>query len=124
MSENTEKILYCLTCSGDDSERASLCFAMASGGAAMDVDVTVALQGKGVYLALKGYTDHLPAIGGFAPLKKLISDFMEVGGKVLVCKPCIDERKIEEADLIDGARVTTGGALNMLALETNAQLVY
>lgn len=124
MSENTEKCLYCLTCSGDDTERASLCFAMASGGLSMDIDVTVALQGKGVYLALKGYTDHLPAIGGFAPLKKLIADFMEVGGKVLVCKPCIGERKIEETDLIDGAQITTGGTLNLLALDAKAVFVY
>lgn len=124
MSENTEKMLYCLTCSGDDSERASLCFAMASAGVAMDVDVTVALQGKGVYLALKDYTDHLPSIGGFAPLKKLIADFMEAGGKVLVCKPCIEERKIEETDLIEGSQATTGGTLNMLALAADAQFVY
>ncbi|WP_457551719.1 DsrE family protein [Desulfobacula sp.] len=63
---------------------------------ALDLDTTVALQGKAVYLALKGYTDHVPEVGGFAPISKLISDFIEFGGKLLVCKPCIEERKIED----------------------------
>jgi uncharacterized protein involved in oxidation of intracellular sulfur len=49
---------------------------------------------------------------------------MELGGKLLVCKPCVEERKIEASDLIDGAKVSTGGTLNMIALEADAQLVY
>jgi uncharacterized protein involved in oxidation of intracellular sulfur len=66
----------------------------------------------------------VPATGGFAPLTKLIADYMELGGKLLVCKPCVEERKIEASDLIDGAKVSTGGTLNMIALEADAQLVY
>lgn len=124
MSEKIEKIVYFCTHGGDDAEKASICFAMAGSAIALDVDTTVALQGSGVYLAQKGYVSHVPATGGFAPLGKLISDYMELGGKLLVCKPCIEERKLKEADLIDGAKITTGGTLNMLALESDAQLVY
>lgn len=53
-----------------------------------------------------------------------MADFIDTGGKFLVCKPCIEERKIEEDDLIDGAATTTGATLNMMALEANATLVY
>jgi uncharacterized protein involved in oxidation of intracellular sulfur len=54
----------------------------------------------------------------------MISDFRELGGKLLVCKPCIAERNIEETDLIDGAEITAAGTLNILALESDAHLVY
>ena len=97
---------------------------MAGAAVALDIDTTVALQGKAVYLAQNGYIDHLPATGGFAPLSKLIGDFIELGGKILVCKPCIDERNIKETDLIEGSSVTSGGTLNLLALESDAHLVY
>ena len=124
MSEKIEKIVYFCTHGGDDAEKASICFAMASSAVALDVDTTVALQGSAVYLAQKGYIEHIPATGGFAPLTKLIADYMELGGKLMVCKPCIEDRNIKESDLIDGAQITTGGTLNMLALESDAQLVY
>ncbi|WP_022665611.1 DsrE family protein [Desulfospira joergensenii] len=120
----SEKIIYFCTHGGEGAEKASICFAMANAGVAMDIDITVALQGNGVYLAQKGFIDHVPATGGFAPLTKLMGDFMELGGKILVCKPCIDERKIQETDLIEGAQITAGGTLNVLALEADAQLVY
>jgi uncharacterized protein involved in oxidation of intracellular sulfur len=124
MSEKVEKIIYFCTHGGEDAERASICFAMAGAAVALDIDTTVALQGKAVYLAQNGYIDHLPATGGFAPLSKLIGDFIELGGKILVCKPCIDERNIKETDLIEGSSVTSGGTLNLLALESDAHLVY
>jgi len=124
MSEIAEKIIYFCTHGGEDAERASICFAMAGAALALEIDTTVALQGKAVYLAKKGYIDHVPEAGGFAPLSKLIGDFLEFGGKLLVCKPCIEVRKIEVTDLVEGSEVTAGGTLNLLALESDAHLVY
>jgi uncharacterized protein involved in oxidation of intracellular sulfur len=124
MSEKAEKIIYFCTHGGEDAERASICFAMAGAALALEIDTTVALQGKAVYLAKKGYIDHVPEAGGFAPLSKLIGDFLEFGGKLLVCKPCIEVRKIEVTDLVEGSEVTAGGTLNLLALESDAHLVY
>ncbi|MCK5348065.1 MAG: DsrE family protein [Desulfobacula sp.] len=124
MAEKVEKIVYFCTHGGEDCERASICFAMAGAALALDIETTVALQGKAVYLALQGYAEHVPEVGGFAPISKLIGDFMEFGGKLLVCKPCIEERKIEDTQLIEGAEITAGGTLNLLALESDAHLVY
>ena len=62
--------------------------------------------------------------GGFPPIKKLVTEFMELGGKMLVCVPCIKERNIEEADLIDGAETTAAGAINIEAMESDAVFVY
>ena len=125
MTEQTEKILYFCTKAGDDPEKAAMPFVMANAALAMDIEATVCLQGNGVYLAHKGYTDKMLPPGGFPPLKKLISDFVELGGKLLVCVPCIKERNIDEAtDLIEGAQTTAAGALNVEATESKAVLVY
>jgi len=118
-----EKIVYVVTHAGEDPERASLPFVLANAAQAMEVEVVVALQGCGVYLAKKGYLDTVLA-PGLAPLKDLVKNFLEFGGKLLVCVPCIKSRKIEESDLIEGAVPTAAAALTQEMLTAQATLVY
>ncbi len=123
--QEVEKILYFGTCAGDDPEKAAMPFVMANAALAMDIEATVCLQGNGVYLAQKGYTEKMLPPGGFPPLTKLVADFIELGGKLLVCAPCIKERNIDEnSDLVEGAGITAAGALNILAMECKAVFVY
>ena len=124
MSTTEEKIVYIATHAGENPEKAAMPFVMANAALAMDVKAVIALQGNGVYLALKGYPDTMLPGGGFPPMKKLIQDFLELGGNLLVCVPCIKERHIEEAQLIQGAVLTAGGALTQEILSANASLVY
>ncbi|MFC1829145.1 DsrE family protein [Thermodesulfobacteriota bacterium] len=124
MSEKEEKTLYIGTCAGEDPERASMPFVMANAALAMDIQATVVLQGLGVYLAQKGYADNVLPGGGFPPINKLISEFMELGGNMRVCIPCIKERNIPESDLIEGAETTAAGAVTVAALEADAVFVY
>ena len=53
-------------------------------------------------------------------MNKLLSEFLELGGEIKVCMPCIKERNIEESDLIEGAETTAAGAVNAAALEADA----
>ena len=124
MDEKQEKILYIATYAGEDPERASMPFVMANAAMAMDIKVTLVLQGNGVYLSQKGYVDHVMRGGGFPPIKDLIRDFIELGGELKVCVPCIKERNIDESELIEGVRTTAAGALNLEALEAKAVMVY
>ena len=124
MSDKEEKILYFCTKAGDDPEKAAMPFVMANAALAMDIKATVVLQGNGVYLAQKGYVDTMLPPGGFPELKKLLSDFLELGGELLVCVPCINERHISEDNLVEGANTTAAGALNIAAMEADAVLVY
>jgi len=125
MAEKEEKILYICTHAGEDPEKAAMPFVMANAAITMDIKTTIALQGNGVYLAQKGYVDTMLPAGGFPPVKKLIQDFMEDGGKLLVGVPCIKERDIdEESDMIDGAQTTAAGTLTVEALESDAVFVY
>ncbi len=124
MSEEQQKLLYMCTCGGEDAEKASICIGLANASLALEEDVSLVLMGKSVYLAQRGYTDHIHKAGDRAPLKKLMSDFMELGGKLLVCKPCMEERNMDLSDFIEGAELVTGASVNMAILESDKQLTF
>ena len=124
MEAKAEKVLYICTYGGENPDKAHLPFVMANAALAMDIQATVVLQGNGVYLAQKGYIDHILPGGGFPSLNELMKSFMDLGGKLLVCVPCIKARNIKESDLIAGAQTTAAGALNIEAIESSAVFVY
>jgi uncharacterized protein involved in oxidation of intracellular sulfur len=118
-----EKIVYIVTHAGEDPERATLPFMLATAAQAMDVEAVVALQGSGVFLAKKGYLEHVRS-AGLPALKDLVKTFLSENGKLMVCVPCIRERKIEESDLIEGATPGAAAALTQEILSANSTLVY
>ena len=124
MAEKEERIMYFGTHANDNAEKAAMPFVMANAALAMDVKATVVLQGEAVYIAMKGFVDTMVAPGGFPPLKKLLTDFLELGGDLRVCVPCIKERNIEESDLVEGSKTTAAGQLNVDALKADAVFVY
>jgi predicted peroxiredoxin len=124
MTQKQEKILYLCTCGKDRSEVAHAPFVLANAALAMDIQATIVLQGDGVNLAQKGFADTMPPGGGFPPIKKLLTDFVEMGGRIWVCGPCIKIRDIAESDLIEGAHITAAGAVNAEAIESDAVFVF
>jgi len=122
MSES-EKIMYILTHGADDPERATLPFVLANAAQAMEVEAVIVLQAAAVFLATPGCLSHVFA-AGLPPLKQLVDNFIEEGGRVLVCTPCIKERRIEESELIPGMIPTAAGALIQEILTAKASLVY
>ncbi|MCK5544694.1 MAG: DsrE family protein [Desulfobulbaceae bacterium] len=122
MAEN-EKIIYILTHGVDDPERATYPLTLAVAAQVMEVEAVVVLQGAAVYLAKKGIIEHVHA-AGLMPLKELVDNFVSEGGRILVCVPCIKERKIEESDLIEGAVPAAGGTVTEEILSARATLVY
>ncbi len=124
MNEQQEKVMYICTYGGENPDKAHLPFVMANAALAMDIQATVVLQGNGVHLAQKGYINHILPGGGFPSLEELMKNFSELGGKLLVCVPCMKARNITETDLIEGAQTTAAGALNIEAVQADAVLVY
>ncbi len=120
---DTEKMVYIVTHAGEDPERATFPFMLATAAQAMEVEVVVALQGVSVFLAKKGYVDHIMA-AGLPALKDLVDNFLEAGGKLLICTPCVKDRNIEESDLIEGTELIAAARLNQEILSANATLVY
>ena len=115
--------MYIATHGPADAERATLPFVLANAALAMEVDAVVALQGDAVWLALKGTADHVFA-GGLPPLKKLLDDFFEMGGRLLVCSPCIQYRQMAQGDLLEQTKVVAAATLTAEILTAKAVLNY
>jgi uncharacterized protein len=124
MAEKEEKVMLICTHAGDNPEKAAMPFVMGTAALAMDVKAMIVLQGEGVYLAKKGYIENMLKPGGFEPLTKLVKDFLELGGELRVCVPCIKARNITEADLIDKAETTAAGQLITQSLKADALFTY
>jgi uncharacterized protein involved in oxidation of intracellular sulfur len=124
MAEKEKRIFYIGTRADDDPEKAAMPFVMACAALAMDIKVTIALQGNAVYLAQKGYAEKVLPGGGFPPMKELLVNFIELGGELKVCVPCIKSRNIEDSELVEGSQTTGAGALNIEAIEADAVMVY
>ena len=122
MSETAEKINYVPTNGPESPEKATLPFKLANAGLALDLDVLMALQGPAVYLALPGMIPH-PATNT-SSLKQMLEVFVESGGRLLVCIPCMEERNLKATDLIEQAVPTSGSALTEEILSAKAILTY
>ena len=121
--EKQEKIVYVATHGPEDPERASLPFVLGNAALAMDVEAIVIFQGPSVLLACGDCRNHVFS-GGLPPLHELMESFVELGGKIYVCGPCIDSRGIKKEDLMEGAEVVTAGVVTDAMLTANAVVSY
>lgn len=115
-----EKIVLVVTHFEDNPEKAIIPFVMANASFAMESAPVLILQAEGVNLAVKGKAAkivHPP----FDPLEKLAASYAELGGKLLVCSPCLKARGFDEKDLVPNATVV--GAAKILAEIGSAKTV-
>lgn len=117
-----DQLVIMATHGPDDAELATIPFVMAVAALASDVAVVMGLQGDGVRLAHIGEADAVEA-AGFPPLAKLLNDFQELGGALLVCSPCAKSRGIAD-ELVPAAEIVA--AARFVAEVTSATncLVY
>lgn len=104
------KFVISLTRAKDDADRATVAFVVANAAVASDKEVVVFLNIEGTRLSQKGYADDIHE-AGFAPLKELITNFVNAGGKMYVCSPCFKKRELDENNLIPGAAIVGGAKL-------------
>ncbi len=103
----------------DNPEKATLPFIIANAGFVHDAEVIVMLAGPGVWLAKKGVAEHVLCCKW--GLKELMDKFFEMGGKLLLCSPCLEERGLKKEDMIEEAEIT--GAVDALAIAAEADVV-
>ena len=100
-----EKLVFMATHGPDNPELVTIPFVMAVAALASDVETVVGLQGEAVRLAVIGGADAVAA-DGFPRLAKLMDDYRDLGGKLLLCGPCVKSRLIEPASqLVENAEV-------------------
>ncbi len=112
-----EKVLVVLSCGTDNPNRATRALFFAMVAQKEGKDTSVFLLDDGVYVAKKGVAENLMAATGDRADDHLayIQDF-EV--PIYVCTPCAVSRDIKEEDLIEGARLATGGEMIQMACES------
>ena len=103
--DRPEKLVIIVTHGPDEPELATLPFVMAAGALVSEIEVCMAFQADGVRLITKGGADDVHA-DGFPPLAELIDDGRRaIGGLLMPCSPCLENRGITEDDLLDGVEV-------------------
>ena len=120
---NVEKLVIIATHGGEDPERACLPFVAANAALALDTQAVVILQGTAVTLAKKGCYEHVFA-AGLPSLKELVDSFIELGGTLLICTPCIQERQITQDMLVESAQPIKAARVIMELLEANSTISY
>ena len=118
-----EKLVVMVTHGVADPEIATIPFAMAGAAVASDVEVVMGFQGDGCELVKKGIAETVQA-PEFAPLGELLDTVKEMGGKLLVCSPCVKKRGWSEDDLVDGAEIVAAGRFVAEVTSATNSLVY
>lgn len=121
--ENNEKLVIISTTGPEYQEKATLPFVVATAAQSVDTHVVVILQASAVLLAKKGIARNVNA-PGLMPLFQLMDTFVELGGELLICNPCIKERHITEEELITGAKPVAAGSVVTEVLSAKATLTY
>src|ERR687886_281685 len=73
------KLLISITNAKNDTDRATVGCVVANASVASGVETVIFLSTEGVRLSQEGYADDIHE-EGFAPLKKLLTDFVDAGG--------------------------------------------
>jgi predicted peroxiredoxin len=104
---DVSKVVINLATGLEDAERVTVAFLV--GGAAVERGRQVAmfLTKEAVRLALPGYAEAV-ACEGCPPLTRLVEQYAEGGGELMVCPICFNARKLDQAELVSNAQL--GGA--------------
>ncbi len=118
--DNAEKMVYVATHFEDNKEKAIIPFVLANAAFAMDAKPVVILQAEAVLAAVKGQAARVVQ-APFDPLRSELNSYIELGGQLLVCSPCLKARNYTEADLVPNARIV--GAAKILEEVSAAKTV-
>jgi predicted peroxiredoxin len=122
MAEN-EKIVIITTIGNENPEKATLPFVLATAAQTTDVEVVMILQSEAVVLAKKGEADRVKA-HGLMPLKDLMDSYIEMGGKLLLCSPCLKTRNIAKEELVEGTEIIAAGTVVTEVLSAKSVITY
>jgi len=110
ITSSKQPILVNITRGKNDLQAVSMALALAQSAIKDGRTAVVFLNVEAPVFAAKDLDDELK-YADFPPIKKMLADFIATGGQVLVCEHCAHVVKLEQRDMIDGARVLSHGEL-------------
>ena len=105
------KVLINLSTGLEDPERVTVAFLVADAALERGQEVAIWCTKDAVRLALPGHAEGV-ACDGCPPLERLFQQFVDGGGRLLVCPICVKARKLDETGFVSNAQLT--GATPML----------
>jgi predicted peroxiredoxin len=110
---DSKKLVVVVT-NGFNDERSSVAWSVANGGIASGYEVTMFLVSSGADWARKKAADVARLNPLDPPVKDMIQNVIDSGGRIMVCPPCAQVRGYDKEDLIDG--VELAGSTSMLGV--------
>lgn len=109
MSE--QRSLVVVITHGTDHELSSVAFTIANGGMTAGLKVFVFLTGAGVDLVRRQAvaSTHVAPLD---PLESLLASFLERGGTLWACTPCVKARGYTQEQLIAGTIITGASVMH------------
>ena len=98
------KVVINLATGLEDAERVTGAFLVANAALDKGRDVAMFLTKEAVRIALPGYGEAV-ACDGCPPLSRLMVQYRDGGGELLVCPICFDSRKLIQDSLASNARL-------------------
>jgi predicted peroxiredoxin len=98
------KVVVNLATGLEDPERVTVALLVAGAAAAGDRQVAMFLTKEAVRLGRPGYGEAV-ACEGCPPLSRLLEQYADAGGQLLVCPICFHARKLDEHGLVPNARL-------------------
>lgn len=123
MNNNQKKNLVVVVTHGAEHELSSVALTIANGGITSGLGVSIFLTSAGVDLVRRRAVD-LTVVAPLAPLATLIQDFIQRGGNVWACTPCVKARGYEQADLIDGVTISGASPMHEIIAAGGATLSF
>ena len=103
MNNQTNNLVIIAT-KGIDNEMSSVAFTIANGAITEGMQVTVFLTSAAIDLVRKRGVE-LTHVVPLNTLKQLINSFIERGGRIVACPPCVATRGYVQEELIEGVEI-------------------
>ncbi len=110
MDEGHKELIVLMT-KGADHELSSVAFTIANGGITAGFKVYAFVTSAAVDLLRKRAAD-MPHVPPLESLKSLIDDFLNRGGTIWACPPCVRARGYSQEDLIEGVQIVGASAMH------------
>jgi predicted peroxiredoxin len=120
---NPQRYLVVLVTHGIDHELSSVALTIANGGMTAGLKVSIFLTSAGVDLARNRAVDTTH-VHPLEPLAALLRDFLERGGTLWACTPCVKSRGYSQEDLVPGTVITGASAMHELIQAGAATLSF
>ncbi len=113
----TNKVLILLSCGTNNTNRSTRAIHLATVAHKEGKEVNVFLLDEAVYLAKEGLIEHVRAATGDVA-DDLLTYLQANEVPIMVCTPCAKARRIDESDLIEGARLAPASEMINLACDS------